>query len=324
MFLMCSKITVGTLAPFVCTSIKWKRSIDNYSDSATVTVPAIYFLKKRGNNYDPKVVGSYVFKEGDPIQIECGYNGRLYTRFKGFIKRLNYSSPLELECEGYSYPLQKIIINKTYVNSSVKQILADITKGTGIIISKDVTNIPIPKAIFKNATAVQILEWFKRKCLLTVYFNLNEIYVGLRSTQPKGSVNFHIGWNTVNADDLLFSGYKEFSTVRIQGVYRQKNGDLRVQTTDGNGDTKTLHLDVDLGSAWQQKIINDHKLVYTNMGYSGKLTTFLEPYTDIGMSANISDYQYPERAGNYFVESVEGSFNKRGGRQIVGIGFSLN
>ncbi|WP_162923649.1 hypothetical protein [Arachidicoccus soli] len=321
---MCSKITVGSLPPFYCTSAKWKRSVDNYADSATVTVPALYFLKKSGNIYNPKVVGTYLFAEGMPIQIELGYNGNLVTRFKGFIKRINYAAPLELECEGYSYPLQKIYINKTYTNSSVKKILTDLLQGTGISISSDTADVPINEAVFKNASGVQILEWLKKKCLLTVYFNFNEIYVGLRATEPKGSVDFHIGWNTVNANDLLFSGYKEFSTVRINGVYRKSNGDLNVTTTDGNGSVKTIHLDVDMTTAWQQKIINDRKLIYTSMGYTGKLTAFLEPYTDIGMTAKITDDKYPERSGSYFVESVEGSFSNRGGRQIVGIGFSLN
>ena len=321
MFLMLSKITVGTLQPFVCTSIKWKHSIDDFSDSATVEVPAIAFLKKAGNNYD---YTQLPFKEGDKIKIECGYNGRLYVRFAGFIKRINYSSPLELECEGYSYPLQKIIINKTYLNTSVKAILTDILKGTGISISPATVNLPLPEAVFKNVTAVQILEWFKKKCLLTVYFNGNQIYAGLRAIKPAGSVNFNIGWNIVKADDLLFSGYKEFSTVRLKGVFRKKDGTVQMVETNGNGDVKTIHLDIDISKANQQMLINDQKLIYDNRGYTGKITTFLEPYADAGMSAVITDPLYPARTGTYFVTSVEGSFNKNGARQVVGIGYKLS
>ena len=59
-------------------------------------------------------------------------------------------------------------------------------------------------------------------------------------------------------------------------------------------------------------------------GYEGNITAFLEPATNKGMVAKITDKQYTDRTGLYFIESVAGEFGTGGGRQTIGLGFLIS
>lgn len=323
MFVMTHSIKIGTFKAFKCSSCEWNHEVDKYASWAKIVVPAMTLLRTTSDPYGTKVPTAQEITEGMPVQIFAGYNGSNELRFKGFVSKLNLEIPLEIECEGYSYLLRKVSITKTYVNSTVKDILQDITAGTSIKLSSRIPNIPIPKAKFNRALGTQVLEWLQKKCLLTVYFSFDTLYCGLRNVQAPSNAIFDIGWNTVDENSLVFNGYKEFSTVRMQVSYRKKNGDLVIQETDGNGTVRRERMTVDLGDNWRKLVAQDQQLIHTNRGYSGAVTGFLVPYVEPGMSATISDARYPERKGTYFIDKVHGHYGPSGGRQVINLGFTL-
>ena len=69
--------------------------------------------------------------------------------------------------------------------------------------------------------------------------------------------------------------------------------------------------------------INDKQLQQNKTGFSGSITAFLVPTVEPGMTATIIDKKYEERNGNYFIEGVQGSFDKSGGRINVQISYAL-
>jgi hypothetical protein len=305
----------------------WKRDVENYADYAKFTIPAICKLKSTQDPYNPKTVPTGLqFTEGMPVVIAGGYDYDNYTQFKGFIKRINFKIPLEVECEGYSYQLRKKMFNGSYTNTTVKQILQDLVTGTDIVLSAKIPNIPIPKVIFKNYAGTQVLEYLKTKCLLTVYFRLNELYVGLLAGYQLGQVQHRLNWNVIKDDELLFNAQKEFATVNIVVDGRNKDGTYNRQKAHEiqPGNEKLVKLYVISDATWRQQIANDVKTKLNNKGYTGRITAFLVPYVEPGMSDSISDTQYPERTGVYFITSVEGSIGPQGGRQLIGIGFALS
>lgn len=327
MFRITADITISSFKGFKPTTAKWNRHVDNYADSASITMPALCKLLKTGDQYDKKVIPTgKAFTEGMPVVITAGYDGNKVTRFKGFIKRINYSIPLEVECEGYSYLLRTVTLNKSYKNTTVKKILEDVVAGTGIRLSKAIPDIPIPKAIFQHASGVQVLEFFKEKCLLTVFFNFDELYVGLRGLVASGIVRHRLGWNVVKDNELLFNADKEFATVNIQIEKRLATGHKR-KAVNGpkDGNTKVLKVSLIDDAAALAAIAAEKKKQLNNKGYTGKITAFLEPYVAPGMSDSIEDGNYPDRTGVFFCEGVEGSITPNGGgRQKIAIGFALS
>ena len=306
-------------------SLKWERNVDKISDTATIVIPALCRMKNISGKYE-YLPTRLKFTEGQKVEIKAGYDGKNVRRFLGFIKRINFTVPLEIECEGYAYLLRKLMFkNKSYLNTTVKAILKDVIIDTAIILSDKIPDIPIPKVQFKNFTRLQVLEYFKEKCLLTVYFNFNVLYVGLLATEPKEVVKHRLNWNVIKDGELLFNADKEFSNVNLVLDGRNQNG-TRTQHKSKEvqaGNEKHLNLYTIKDPAWRQKIVENQKLILNNKGYTGSITAFLHPYCEPGMATDIIDKVYAERNGRYFIESVSGSFSKSGGRQKIGIGFSL-
>lgn len=309
--------------PFKVNSMKWKRSVENYSDTATFKVPGITTLKKYGDNYD-RVQTGLLFKEGMKVSINAGYDGENDLCFKGFIRRINYTLPLEVECEGYSYQLRKKLdFTKNYLNTTAKKILTDLVKGTDIKLSDEIPNIPIDKAVFESVTGVQVLEWLHDKCLLTIYFTFDTLYCGMLQIEPNESKKFRLGWNVIKDSELKFNDQKEFADVRIQVGARKTNGQReRAYTGKRDGQVKRLRSAI-RDQATLQKIAEQKRKELVNRGYEGSITAFLKPFVAPGMAVEIDDAKYPERTGKYFVTAVDGSFETGGGRQTIKIGNSL-
>jgi hypothetical protein len=323
MFLMTCDIIIDKFKPIKPNAVKWSRSVENYSDSATIKVPSISALKKNGKTYE-RVQTGLQLKEGMAVEIYAGYDGENDLRFKGFIRRINFTVPLEIECEGYSYQLRKRLdFSKAYKNTTVKKILEDVCTGTDIKLSSDIPNIPLDKATFKNASGIQVIEWFKDKCLLTVYFNYDTLYVGALELEPKTTVDLRLGWNVIKDNDLKFNDNKEFADVRIEIGARNEQGE-RKREMAGNKDGQVKRFNTAIkDGATQKEIAKQKRNEILNRGYEGSVTCFLKPFIEPGMAVRIDDTKYPERKGRYFVSGVDGDFSTGGGRQKVKIGNTL-
>jgi len=309
--------------PFKANLMKWNRSVENFSDSASFKVPGITRLRKEGDVYD-RVATGLIFKEGMKVTLSAGYDGNNEVRFMGFIKRVNFTIPLEVECEGYSYQLRKKLdFTKSYKDTTVKSILADLVQGTDIALSTAIPAIPIDKAVFQNVTGVQVLEWLKDKCLLTVYFNFNTLYCGMQQLEAKTTKNFILGWNVIKDNELKFNADKEFADVRIQVGARKKDGERERQYSGKKDGQVKKYRSAIKDAATLARIADQKRSELVNRGYEGAITTFLTPFVEQGMAVQIDDNKYPERTGKYFVTGVAGEFSNTGGRQTIKIGNSL-
>lgn len=318
---MTNNITIGNFKPFKCSSCTWRRSFDNYCDSATITLPAIAMLKaiKENTSYSKIQTGS-VFTLGMPVTIEAGYDGKNYKRFEGFIAKIILSSPLVIECEGYSYLLQKKNINKQFVNTTLKGMLQYLTEGTAIVLSKHIPDVKLKEVIFRNITAIQALDWIKTNMLMTVYFNFNELYAGLRYTKTTGSViNHRLNWNVVNDKELSFN-VEPPATVQYQFGQRAETGEKKRTRIVGKEGVKELRVQgYDVTSEFAKSNLKDKQRFEDNKTLRGKITTFLFPFNNINDVSNISCGMYPEKKGKYIIESIEGSFSASGGRETIGL-----
>lgn len=321
---MTCHIEIGTFKPITTAhSLEWSSSVDNFSDTATIKFPAITTLKRDGDTYERLQTGLQ-FKEGMSVGIYAGYDGKNDLRFTGFIRRINFTIPVEIECEGYSYQLRKKLdFTKSYTNSTVKKILSDLIEGTDITLSNAIPDIPIPKVTFKNVSGTQVLDWFKDKCLLTVYFNRNELYVGALQLEAKGTKKFRLGWNVIKDNELKFNDQKEFADVRIEVGGRDKKGKHKREGSGTmNSQVKRMRSAI-TDPATLKKIADQKRSELVNRGYEGSITAFLIPSVEPGMAAHIDDTKYQERQGLYFITGVSGSFSTSGGRQKIKIGNSL-
>jgi hypothetical protein len=309
--------------------------MDNYADYAKFTVPGICQIKNSYKDYNPKILPTgMAFTEGKKVNIEVGYDGKNKKVFEGFIKRINYKIPVEVECEGYSYQLLGIMPTKTFTNTTLKKVLEELVVGTGIVLSEQIPHVPITQVRFENCTGVQWLEWFREKMLQTVYFNFNELYVGLRyATRSITEVKHVLNWNVIKDEELLFNTNKEGAIVNVHLTALKKSGGK--DKVEGNstsvsgkvaGKTNVKEIKVagvNPNSDYAKALRDDMQKRQNLKGYSGSIKTFLEPLVQCNMTTEIVDNKYKDRTGKYVIEGVEGSFDRSGGRQKVQIGFKV-
>lgn len=331
---MTSNITIGRYGNIKPVSVEWKCGVSSFTDTCTISLPLQRYIKstsittdniirEEAKYLDTQIKNTSGFKclfsEGDEVDVALGYGHDKSRRFKGFVCRIDYSIPLKLHCEGYSYKLKNKIFNKSYKSTTLKEILADLVEGTGIKLSEYIPNVPFKNLSFPNYMGLKVLQWFQDKCLMSVFFDFDTIYVG-HSKQgiPKGTEKLKIGWNTISCDN--FQKLQDSVPTRIVLTGKNNLGEKVKVHSSFNKDTGDIK-EVKIGYVLTEsdlKLIADELYIYKNFnGYQGNIECFLLPSFEKGMVANVIDDRFPERTGYFFVEEIAGNFSSSGGRQNV-------
>lgn len=316
MFIMTSDIQIDgrSIKP---NSVKWKCSVSDFTDTCTITLPLSIYTKTNGVTTDSsEKAPEIVFKEGMRVEVSLGYDGKNTPRFRGFISRVNYTTPLTIDCEGFSYPLRKVRFNRSYKTTTAKQILQDLTAGTGIVLSKDIPSIPLKNVWFKDCPGVKVLEWFQKECLCAVFFDFDTLYIGASKFGiRKKSEQLRLGWNTVEDKELKKS--TSDNAVQINIVEKDAAGIIKKTKSEQRKymSTKEVKCRAGLPADYLKKVAQEMQTTENYKGYQGGVTCFLVPSFEKSMVAEISDKRFPDRNGKYFVEAIEGSYSSSGGRQ---------
>ncbi|MFV0313256.1 MAG: hypothetical protein ACK5KN_16635 [Dysgonomonas sp.] len=323
---MTSNIKIGnyTVKPH---SVKWKTSVLGYMDTCTIVLPRVVYTENilgitddNTIKSDSQLISGSPFNAGDKVAVYLGYDNRNEKRFAGFVKYINIGDKLEVECEGYSYQLPKVF-NKSYANASIKAILTDLTAGTDIKLSAGIPDSSLGPARFKNFTGYSVLDWLKKECQLTAYFDFDAIYVGTMYGLYKDKVSLILGWNT--ADEKEFKKRAVSNNIIINIVTKDSAGTTKKVKSDEKKYSQVKEVKVKYGmdAKLLRDLANDIQNRTNYGGYQGSITCFLEPVLQKSTVADIKDNRFPERSGLFFVEAIEGSFDSNGGRQKVTLSY---
>ncbi|MDR2238163.1 MAG: hypothetical protein LBE92_18725 [Chryseobacterium sp.] len=330
MLTLTSNISIEDEKNIKASKVTWKSEVGSFIDSCTIELPRISYLKTdkvQTQDLNRERTSSermgYAFKEGDKVSVELGYNNVNKKRFEGFIKRVNMGIPVKIECEGFGYQLYEVMFNESYRSVTVRKLLEDLTRDTKIIVSKEIPDIPLTNVRFKNVNGIKVLEWLKDECKLAVYFNMNEIYVGTLYGKVQDRVKVRIGWNTVKDDEFKQKAVDKTTQI----VIREKNDKGVVKKTksdqEKSSSEKSLKVKAGIPAQFLKQIANRLQTKENYKGYEGNITLFLEPYAVKGMVLELDGGMYPDKTGEYFIESVSGEFGSSGGRQTVTLGFLM-
>ncbi len=325
MFRLSSKLKIGKYSfKGGFNELKINRSVQQIMDTATITLPSLSRVMKDDSNLpQSSAETARLFREGDKVRIELGYNDVLHREFEGFIRRVNFGSPVTLDLEGYGWQLRNKSMNKSWRSTTLRQVLEELVSGTDIVLSPNIPDVKLEKLYITNSNGLQVLEYLKDKLHLTVYFNFNELYAGIQQGQMAGTTKYKLGWNVIKDDQLKYR-LAEDTRVLVKVQRKQKKGE-QVLYEVGDKDGSVSKITLPNVTAEDAKRIGDEalkKAKYT--GYEGKITSFLQPYCAPGYRSEIIDPKYDERGGAYFSIGTEVTAGMSGGRRIVEIGRSLN
>ncbi len=306
--------------------VEIEKSSEVLEDTAVIKIPASARLLQ-GKTVKAVRTAQY-FKLGDKVSITLGYkNVFSKVEFTGYVKRINPSQPCEIECEDATWLLRRKTVNKSWQSTTLKEILQEIVKGTGIGLSADVPSITFSPFYIQNADAAFALQKLKDEYGLAVYLQEDgKLYAGLAYSQNTGAVKYALNGTRVNVIDAnnLKWHTKDDVKIKVKAVSIKKdNTRTEVEFGDKDGALRTIHLYNVKSKTELEKLAKQELERVKFDGYQGDIATFLIPEVVPGMQAEIEDVHFPERSGNYYVESVKTTFGTGGVRRTVKLGIQL-
>lgn len=317
MFVLCAKIKIGGASFNSVHEVRVKRSLYDLAATAAVKVPVTAVLKQAGEP-PTHIETANAIKVGDKVEIKLGYDGIMNTEFVGYVKRLNYKVPIEIECEDEYYKTRWINCVYSKKETSLKQCLNEVL--TGIQIGK-VADLTLKNFVVNNKPGSWLLGYLKKEYGLMVYFDKDgRLYAGKAHEVKGATVKYKLRENVISDDELKYQLAQDVK-LKVKAICYYKDGTkIEGELGEDGGEQKTLYY-YDVKDASELKTLAQEELKrYSFDGYRGKIKTFLFPYALPGMVANLEDDVYNERSGSYFVESVETTFGTGGARRTVEIG----
>lgn len=306
-------------------SVEIESDIFKINQPCKIQIPTSRRLANTDEKEENSIQTPVQFSKGDKIKMWLGYNDDLKLEFEGFIYRINYKTPLEIECEGYEFQMRKPCEAKTWKTTTVIEVLKYLIEGTEIIIDKNVADIQLVKYVIKAGTnKLEALQDLKDNTRTEIFFNGNSLYVGMAYTLVSGSVNYKLGWNTINSDDLKYRNADD-TLVKVNAIYVKPDG-TKVEVSVGDKDgqehiVKSKNINnIDALQGFASSVLQKYKY----SGYEGKITTFLQPFAKPCMKAVLTDPKYNERGGTYYITKTKVVANRNGGRRYVEISLKLS
>lgn len=302
--------------------LKITRSTVGLKDTAILKLPSIGRVLSNDNLPNTSIESANFFSYGDQIEIKLGYNDDLRTEFKGFILKVLMSTPILIECEGYSFQLYKKVV-KNWKETTVSEVLEFLVSGTDIKVSDWSKSQTIKLKNFSIATTgLEVLSWFAKKMGLTACFLFDEVYVGLQQIPKLNEVKLRLGWNVLRDDKLETI---ENRKVLVRVFFKDLEGIKRkVELGDKSGQLIELKMPYIKDLATIYRIAENKFEVAKSQQIKGAITCFLQPYIQPFDLVSIIDKRYERRSGKYFVTATEVTFGMNGARRKIGLGTKLN
>ncbi|MEG1952507.1 MAG: hypothetical protein RRX93_07845 [Bacteroidales bacterium] len=317
MYTLCSKIQIGSYSFTSVNEVLIVRSINALCATAKIKVPVSAVLKQKDST-NMAVETAKEIKINDEVEIQLGYNESYNVEFTGRVSKINYTTPLEIECED-AYFLAK----SKMVNFCGKMSLKECLQKCGLPIAHAI-ELNLRNFVVQNKPVSWVLNKLKKEYGIQVFFDMDgKIIAGRAFDVVSKKVKYELRKNVIRDDDLQFQQASDVK-LKVKSICIMKDGS-RVEGEIGKegGVEKTLYF-YDVESPGELKSLAEQELKkYSRDGYVGEIETFLFPYVEPCMVAELVDPVYSQRDGCYYVEAVETTFGTSGARRKVNIGIAV-
>ncbi len=316
-----ANIVLGNYEFDFCNQVEIRSSWEQLTDTATIIMPKKLRLKKDGSYSENITVGvDALWKRGDVVQINLGYEGILDRRFDGFITGIQTKLPPEFTCQDAMWQLKQVNIPKYTKTVKLKQLLTDIMPSGYTFVADD---IDLGKFRITRATIAEVLDYIRRTYGLSAYFRDRVLYVGFayqlgRTTElnEDNIIEFEFYKNIIDDSSLSYLRDDDTSIMVTAVNVLPNNTRTEIKVGDSFGDQRTMYF-YNVSSDTLQKLATEalEKLKYE--GFRGSFTTFLQPYVKHGDAVRLVDPLLPDRNGVYLVRQVVTTAGVNGGRQEI-------
>ena len=237
MFVLTSEISIGSVTFKSVHDVQIKRSIYSLAATAVVKVPVTAVLKHEGEP-PAHIETANAIKAGDAVTIKLGYDGQLQTEFVGYVKRLNYKLPLEIECEDEYYKLRFVNCVFSKKETSLKACLNEVLSGVQM---GEVADLTLKNFVINNKPGSWLLGYLKKEYGLLAYFDINgKLYVGKANSVKGETVKYVLRENVINDDELKYQLAQDIK-LKVKAICYYKDGSkIEGELGEDGGEQKQL------------------------------------------------------------------------------------
>ena len=255
---------------------------------------------------------SVLFNVGDPINITASYTGYPTVQvFSGFVADFDYGMPMKIRCADWIYPLNQGTITISKYNGSLKNLLIQVLKGTGVTLMLPVFDLTLVNITFRLMSPAAILEYLKKEIGLNISLQGSQLYVNVASN-TLGSVIYRTDRNIIKAN--LQKNNTLFENYRVKCWFIQDNGtktSIEVGNTTGRMREQWFY-HIPNNPATYQKLATEALNKIKQQMYTGHVETYLYPDCQLFDIAHFKSIRYPDQNADYVITGNDFEINKEG------------
>ena len=325
MFIPRVKIKIGNYLLKRVHSVVIERNIFNIVQRCTIKLPTYFY----DNNRKTKLIGAIAI--GDMIAVTLLYEG-VYEglEFEGFVTNIEEGLPITVNCEDFMWLFSQQNINKSWKKTTLRSIIDYLLTFNNLVeLDSEILDINLSPFYIKNESPLGVFQKLSGSYGLTIYLKTNnKLHIGLAYANTSNTVNYTLpiyngnkGRVNVISHNLKYKRTED-KKIKIKVIhFKEDNTKIEVEAGDKDGEQRTLY-NYDISDPVKLKEWAESEILkYRYEGFEGEVISFLIPYAEPAMIANIVDMDY-NRNGNYFIESVRTTIN-RGVEREIGLGIKL-
>lgn len=309
MYFLSSDIRVGQYTFKGVVNVEIQSSWEELTDTCIITIPR----KLRFKNKNIAVGQDPLFKRGDKVEVNLGWNGNNSTRFTGYVRTIKIGTPITIICEDEAFLLKQGAKTVSFENPTLKQLL-DAVLPTGT--KYHALGMNLGQFRIKNATPAKVLDELRRSFGLFSFFINKELYVGFPYPPETPNKVWKFAFQKNIISDNLDYRRKEDIKVKVKAIsMKPDNSKIEVEVGDSNGDLRTFH-HYNLSEKELRKVAEEDLKRIAYSGWKGDFLTFGQQPVIHGDIVELEDDKL-DRKGRYLVKKVVVSFGVDGFRRTI-------
>lgn len=304
-----SKITIGEFSFKGVVNVSIKSTWKVLTDTCEITIPRKVKFKDRaiatGDNP--------LFKKGDKVVVELGYNDKNKVEFIGYVRHIDAQTPITIKCEDSAFLLKADSKTVSYRSVTLQQLLSDVLpKGVDF----EAVDMNLGQVRLIDMTPAKILDELRKEYKLYAFFKGEKLFVGFAYPPSREIVTHKFQFErNIISDDLEYRREEE-SKIKIKAISMLPNNEkIEIEVGDQDGEIRTFHY-YNLQKTDLEKVAKEEIKRLKYSGWVGNFLAFGLPSVEHGDIADLTDKKL-DRQGFYLVSEVNKDFGTNGYRREI-------
>lgn len=323
---ICS-VVIGNKQVKTVHSVSVKNDAKEIGSSCKVVVPLACRIQYTDGTHDFLTdLAKNLFNVGDAITVTAYYIDQAGNQmptiqvFQGYVYEFMEGTPLTIECLDSIYLLNQTSINVVYKSITVRNLLTNILKGTGITLALPTVDLTLVNLTFRLMSPAAVLQWIKEQLGLNISLTGGQLYCNIAS-------------NTVNQafldternviESKLQKPNAVYLRLKVKAWFIQETGKkYSLEVGDANGELREVffyRLPLDIKRYTQ--LAGEALIKYKQMKFNGQVETYLYPDMGLFWKVQYIDFRYPDRNGNYTVVGMDFTLDEKGFHRHLKLSF---